>query len=173
VPLAEELLDHAAWLLNREPGQTVPGVDVRRAVSASYYAIFHLLSAAVSEQLSPSLPVGLRGRTQRALEHKVMKNAMEAFASPDAFARLPRDLGIREPFSLDLSRVAKAFSKLQEARYIADYDVLDGDGVVGLTWGTENLKVAQEVFATWNSVKASENAKVFLAALILGSNWKK
>jgi len=29
------------------------------------------------------------------------------------------------------------------------------------------------VFATWNSVKASENAKVFLAALILGSNWKK
>ena len=53
MPLAEELLDHSSRLL---AGDATAEVDYRRAVSAAYYAVFHLISAAVAAQVSPEEP---------------------------------------------------------------------------------------------------------------------
>jgi len=99
--LAEELLERAQFLASDE--HTTSQANIRRAISASYYAVFHLLSAAVAEQVSPDLPAGLRECTQRALSHSQM------FVLPN-------------PISAELASVASDFQELQEARHAADYD---------------------------------------------------
>lgn len=53
--LADDLLDHSSKLISAPP---VADIDCRRAVSASYYAVFHLIAAAVASQVSPQDPVG-------------------------------------------------------------------------------------------------------------------
>lgn len=119
MPLAEELLDHASRLLKSPATEA----DVRRAVSASYYAVFHLIAAAVATQASPASPPGLSGRIQRVLEHRAMKNAMESFRTQDSCAKLSANIGIPCAFSFDLAEIAKAYGELQDARHLADYDV--------------------------------------------------
>ena len=79
--LAEELLEHARFLANLDE-RTTTQANIRRAVSAAYYAVFHLLSAAIAKQISPSNPPGLRGRTQRALNHAEMYRAADLFKNP-------------------------------------------------------------------------------------------
>jgi hypothetical protein len=76
--LAEELLEHARFLANLDP-RTTSQANIRRAISAAYYAVFHLLAAEVAEQVSPDSPAGLRERTQRALEHTQMGKVAKAF----------------------------------------------------------------------------------------------
>lgn len=168
--LAEDLREHARTLLDGLPKE----VQLRRAVSAAYYALFHLLSSAVAEQMSPDSPVGLRGRTQRALEHGQMATAAKNFsASGKPPLNLPKDIGFSELISPRLANVAQSFVDLQEARYLADYDVLNATGEVNLRWAQQCLAKAEAAFQDWNIEKSSEGARVFLAALMLGKNWSK
>src|SRR5271168_1211493 len=111
--------------------------DYRRSVSASYYAVFHLLSAAVASQACPPTPVGLRSKCQRALDHRVMKNAMASFLTQESLKRFSAETGISCIYSGDIADIAKAFGEVQEARHLADYDVLDSDGTVGFSWALD------------------------------------
>jgi hypothetical protein len=170
VPLAEDLREHAWTLLDGLPRE----VQLRRSVSAAYYALFHLLSSAVAEQLSPDLPAGLRGRTQRALDHGQMASAARNFSAPGKTPmNLPKDIGLSELISPRLANVAQSFVDLQEARYLADYDVLNAAGEINLRWAQESLAKADAAFRDWNMEKNSEGARVFLAALMLGKHWGK
>lgn len=170
MPLADELREHARSLLSGPPTE----VHLRRAVSAAYYALFHLLSSAVADQVSPDSPVGLRGRTQRALDHGQMAGAARSFSKPGKYpANLPRDIGFSGLISPRLANVAESFVNLQEARYQADYDVLDAAGEVNLRWAEECLAKADAAFQDWSIERNSEGARVFLAALMLGKHWGK
>jgi hypothetical protein len=169
VSLADGLMEHARALLVGSPNEA----HLRRAVSAAYYALFHLLSSAVAEQVSPDLPVGLRGRTQRALDHGTMANAASQFKRPGERPQsLPKDI-VLEPISQRLVNVAASFVDLQEARYLADYDALDSTSRVSLQWAQENVSKAESAFRDWNVVKRSEEAKVFLAALMFAQRWNR
>ncbi len=170
MPLADELLDHALRLLT---APSVGDIDCRRAVSASYYAVFHLLSDAVATQVSPLTPPGMSGRIQRLLEHRPMRNAMVPFSDSKKWNDFSASLGIPCVFSPDLAVIAQAYAELQDARHIADYDVVDAKGTVGLLWASDCLDKAKLVFDAWNRVKPTDEARLFLATLIFGVKWAK
>jgi uncharacterized protein (UPF0332 family) len=169
--LAEELLEHARFLANLDERMTTQAV-IRRAISAAYYAVFHLLSAEVAEQVSPDFPDGLRERIQRVLGHGQMVNVATAFSKEGkrVVNGLPKGFVLPDPISKELASIAKIFQELQEARHIADYDVLkkfypiDADTVV---------QKAEKIFSDWKAEKNSRNAPVFLAAMIFGKDWNK
>lgn len=134
VSLADDLFDHASGLL---AAPAIADIDCRRAVSASYYAVFHLIASAVAAQVSPQEPDGLRGRCQRALEHRAMKNAMARFLTQDGVRRLSEEIAVPCAFSQDIATIARVFGELQDARHLADYDVVDSESKVGLSWASE------------------------------------
>ena len=170
MPLADDLLEHASRLLVTP---AIGDIDCRRVVSASYYAAFHLISAAVATQVSPPEPKGLRGRCQRALEHRAMKNAMARFLTPEGVKRLAEEVSVPCAFSQDIATIAKAFGDLQDERHLADYDVVDAEGKVGLSWASESLNKAKLLFEAWGRAQSTDEAKLFLATVIFNNRWAK
>jgi uncharacterized protein (UPF0332 family) len=168
--LAEELLEHARFLANLDARNTTQA-NLRRAVSAAYYSVFHLLSAEVAAQVSPGSPAGLRERTQRALDHKQMLMVANSFSQAGARpSNLPGDILLPDSVSSGLARIAKSFKELQEARHVADYDAikrLDPTDVLTL------VQKAEGVFSDWKVEKTSNNAPVFLASLMFWKLWNK
>ena len=67
--LADELLDQAIYLASIRPGQPNEA-SLRRAVSAAYYALFHLLTAAAASNMAPAFPAKLRPLVQRTFVHR-------------------------------------------------------------------------------------------------------
>jgi len=103
-----------------------------------------------------------------------MADAARSFSSPGKCpAKIPEDIGFSGPISGRLAGVAAAFVELQQARYLADYDVLDAAGEVNLPWAQECLEKVDAAFQDWSLEKGSEGARVFLAALLLWKNWGK
>lgn len=99
--------------------------NLRRAVSAAYYSLFHYLvdqagRAAIGTQQAQS---PYRRVIARGFEHGGMKSACRSFAGgalPQAVARgLPAGFAI--PNGLQV--VARTFVELQEQRHLADYDL--------------------------------------------------
>jgi hypothetical protein len=171
VPLADEFLDHSSRLV---AAPAVLDIDCRRAVSACYYAVFHLLSAAVGAQVSPPTPPAMSGRIQRLLKHRPMRDAMAPFSDSNkwkTFTTKPGMLGIPCAYSPDLAVIAQAYAELQDARHLADYDVIDAKGTVGILWARNCLSKAKLAFDAWNRVKSTDEAKLFLATLIFGVDW--
>jgi len=169
VALADDLLEQAKFLSIREVGRGRPRqASLRRAVSTAYYAVFHLLGVEAASQASPARPRGLRDRIQRALAHETMRQAARAFQAtslPDYVASF-----VHQPISPEIVGIAKNFVLLQEARHKADYDLaepFDRTTVQGL------VNNAEEVFLLWNKVRETDEARVFLAALMFWKLWSK
>ena len=77
--LHHDLLDAASHLATRETRKPKQA-SLRRAVSAAYYALFHLLVADGAKRLSPAKPDGLSLVIQRAFNHGEMRNVCKSFA---------------------------------------------------------------------------------------------
>jgi uncharacterized protein (UPF0332 family) len=73
------LLEQATHLATRETKKPKQA-SLRRAVSAAYYAIFHLLVADGAKRLSPTNPAGLGPLIQRAFSHGDMRAVCKGFA---------------------------------------------------------------------------------------------
>jgi hypothetical protein len=169
--LADELLDNARFLAKLDE-RTTSQANIRRAISAAYYAVFHLLVAAVAEQVSPDTPAGLREGTHRILMHTQMLNVATAFSRTGAskVKYTPKDFVLPEPISKELALISKGFEELQAARHLADYDVMRQHYPAD---ALSLVKKAESIFEAWNTEKSSRNAPVFLAALIFGKDWNK
>ena len=66
--------------------------------------------------------------------------------------------------------LAKVFVTMQEARHAADYDtaaVLTREATLGLL---ENTSIA---FSNWKQIRTSDEATVFLAALLFAKRWDR
>ncbi len=100
--LAEDLLEQTEHLAKRDEKRPRQA-SLRRAVSTTYYAIFHLL---VSEAVTYWKIERHRATLARSFEHKRMKDICSRLKSQDA----------------DLLAVANAFVQFQQARHLADYD---------------------------------------------------
>lgn len=102
-----------------------------------------------------------------------MKKAMASFLTADSVKRLPETVRVPCTFSRDLAEIAQTFAELQDARQLADYDVVDAEGIVSLSWASDCLDRARRTFEAWDRAKATDEAALFLAALVFGAKWIK
>ncbi len=163
--LHNDLLEQAAHLAIREPGRPKQA-SLRRAVSAAYYALFHLLAHESARIMAPRLPAGLRPQVQRAFDHGHMNKVCKQFVAKGLSPHTQRLMTVNiEP---QITRIASAFVALQEARHTADYDVAATFSRLDVL---QKVRLARRAFRDWRIVRGRRNAKVFLAALLLQERW--
>jgi hypothetical protein len=75
----QHLLDQAEHLTQRQTVGRPRATDLRRAVSAAYYAVFHTLTTAGAARQHTDAAV--RQLVARAFEHRGMKDVARQFAS--------------------------------------------------------------------------------------------
>lgn len=148
--LAKGLIDSAMTLCAASAKRKPRQADLRRAVSAAYYAVFHELARTCADALvgktKAKRPNKAWVEVYRGLDHGTAKTACNG-ASNVAFPQ-----GIKD--------FADAFKQLQSARHSADYDpmirlskiealgfiTLATDSIQALKATGSNDKIA---FATW------------------------
>jgi len=102
----------------------MPAALVRRSISTSYYGLFHfLLNEATTSIVGGTSGLLKRRRAAaRAFTHAGMRQALDRGQRPQAYASLQTFLGtdVCPPFA---RRMAQTFSRAQEQRHDADYDL--------------------------------------------------
>lgn len=121
-----EQADGLAGTWTTEPGRPRPA-DLRRAVSAAYYALFHELTHAVSSWMAPSLATEDRERMRRHFTHAGMKRVCGWVANPGGAPTSSEHVAAIATVaarSIEIAAVASTFVALQSRRHEADYDHL-------------------------------------------------
>src|SRR5690348_4141837 len=151
----EDLIQHAIFLselnLPNEPKQ----VDLRRAVSAAYYSLFHLLTTEAAQNWRHQ---SQRDRFARLFDHGRMKTCSSRVSSRP----LPVDPA-EIPIATDLKLVADSFVKLQQARHTADYDK---SHVWSRTQVWDVISEAEGAMAIWSNIREEEIAQDYLLDLM-------
>jgi hypothetical protein len=172
--LHHDLLEQASHLAVRERKKPKQA-SLRRAVSAAYYALFHLLVAEGAHLLSPTNPAGLKILMGRAFNHGQMRDVCAGFvegnAKPNSKRIPPATKAVLTlPLHPHLVRVLETFVDLQEARHQADYDLAK-------VWtrldAVSHVEAARQAFQDWATVRKTPNASVFMAALLLQKHWAR
>jgi len=121
--IPEDLIAQAAKLIRPPPKGPPLQVDLRRAISAAYYGVFHATLTAVADTLIGRVHRGSPHYTlaYRDVDHGRLKTFCEvARRSP-----LPPKYQPYVPqngFNADIQGFASAAAALQDARHEADYD---------------------------------------------------
>ncbi len=160
--LQRDLLAQARHLATRERKRPKQA-SLRRSVSASYYALFHLLVDSGAKRLVPGDErQALRHVLRRAFIHSHMKEVAVQFAGGTLKDRLKPAID-PYPIQPELRDVAQTFVHLQEVRHLADYDVartFTRSEVLG--YQVE----AQQAFIDWGTINKTLQADTFLVALL-------
>lgn len=158
-----------ARLLARKETRRPQQASLRRAVSAAYYALFHLLSGEASELYSRRLfgicdrefSAGLR----RLFIHKEMASVSKRVAKGSFPARLGSHTTPATAKSLDdIKIVAATFVSLQQARHTADYDMTRG---LTRQETIDLLQQATDAVEAWQRVRRDPIARIYLAWMLL------
>ena len=186
---ASELINACMDLFGPPENKSRIEVNVRRATSAAYYALFHMLaedgaSEAVllnRSELHPRWQFGakrsagddpskrseLHARVRRVYDHKQMK----------AVSTIVRDWGPSQARQFPglfevlpdpkVRQTAAAFVELQENRHLADYDL-----ATDFPWaeGYRLVNLAEDAQKAWLEIRGSLDAVVFLLFLLLGDH---
>lgn len=123
IPNVEHLLDQADRLI-APTGRGAPRqVDLRRAISNAYYALFHAVSIAGADQFA--------GRTRqsepqyalvyRSIDHRALRQLCEDLGKPTSPAKYEPYI-TRHGLGLGIGAFALAVVDLQAKRHSADYD---------------------------------------------------
>jgi uncharacterized protein (UPF0332 family) len=121
IPNPDHLFDQAEKLISGRPRQA----DLRRAVSASYYAVFH---AALTEAADKLVGATARkseryGLVYRSVDHAALRRLCEELQKPvltDRYRRFEPEGG----FAPAIKSFATTILELQRKRHSADYDPL-------------------------------------------------
>ena len=152
----EDLLRQALRLVHNEP-RNPKQASLRRAVSAAYYALFHLL---ISEAVVNWNRVSLRAALGRAFDHNIMKAASNRIQDSRQFPFAGEDPRV----VASLKAVAKSFAELQEKRHTADYD---NTTFWTRTQALVHIKSAEQAFRTWKSIRNEQIAQAYLVSLVV------
>lgn len=154
--LHNELLQQAKDLAHNNANNPTQA-DLRRAVSAAYYALFHLLIFETCANWSrESSRKNLARMFQHSFMHKVSTRTADSVKMP--FAR-------EDPVVVGkLRSVAKTFFELQDKRHEADYDTKSSWTFVQAM--NEILSVGR-AFATWQEIKNEDIAQEYLVSLLI------
>jgi len=155
--LPEELLDQAKLLLSLPPNQA----NLRRAVSASYYSLFHLLVR--STVLKWSDPIH-QARIGRMFEHARMKKISAAtIKSGGGETNHGASNSMEVTRRTELTNVAQSFIILQQARHDADYNL---DRPLDPADAVAQVDQAHSAFVSWGIASDSEAAREYLFSLL-------
>ena len=151
-----DLLRHAKELAEKDPANSTQA-DLRRAVSAAYYAVFHLL---ISETLAHWNLEGSRAGLARMFEHGMMAKASARVLDSKAFPYVGEDpVVVRK-----LKTIAEAFRELQDARHEADYN-----NAKVWTQGEAIDEVWNAIIAVieWEAIRDEKIAQDYLVSLLI------
>ena len=163
----DDLFLHAEMLAQvdvKKPKQ----VNLRRAVSSTYYGMFHYLVGESCCLLfgSQHAQAAYRRVLGRAFVHSGMKQACVSFAGgtlKEAVIKgLPRDAVGRYPIHEAIRRIARAFAELQDWRNLADYD---GNERFKRSEVLPLIEQAKDHVANFSSLPMSDDKRFFLACL--------
>jgi hypothetical protein len=138
-------------------------VDIRRAISASYYGLFHAVTTAAADQV-----IGQNNRSQpryglvyRSIDHNRLRELckdVQKLTLPEKYRRYAPQGG----FGADIRTFAIAVVELQEKRHTADYDPMaqmkQSDAIVS----TGTARAALTRFQSANS----DERMIFLTLLL-------
>jgi uncharacterized protein (UPF0332 family) len=153
----DDLIEQAIFLSRLNLPQEPKQVDLRRAVSAAYYGLFHLLTTEAAQNWKRA---SQRDRFARLFDHSRMKTCSSKFASRPLPVN-PAEVPVAE----DMKRVADTFVKLQQARHTADYD---NSKVWSRTQVYEMIALAEDAKAAWARIREEELAQEYLLDLMGG-----
>ena len=159
-----DLLQQAHRLATLDPRRPKQ-VNLRRAVSSAYYALFHLLTFEAARLYASDF--GFQSRITRTYNHAEMKKVATFFA----VGKLPKSLQpVQGSFSIrkELQNVANQFVTLQQARHEADYDLTTSYSRKDVI---EQIEWTQQVFDDWNAVRKTDETRLFLACFLLWKRW--
>lgn len=162
--LADDLLAHAERLLDLDPRRPKQAT-LRRAISAAYYSLFHLLTSEAAGLFAGE--PGLAAQIGRSLNHGEMKKASQSFST----GQLPKSLKpAKGAYAVppDLKIVAETFIVLQTKRHLADYDLAQ-------QFRKEAVQTlagqARQAFEAWARIRKSDDARLYLACFLLWKRW--
>lgn len=151
--LADDLLEQANHLANREPKRPRQA-SLRRAVSTAYYSLFHLLvSSAITQWKSPLQ----RAQMARGFEHGAMKEASKKIPSKQ-FDR--SDVFVAGHLKI----VARAFVDLQQQRHAADYSYVKK---WSRTEVQSHIDTAADALTSWKIIQNENLARDYLISLLI------
>lgn len=152
----DDLLTQALKLIDENPASPKQA-SIRRAVSAAYYAVFHLL---IAESTSYWNKAHLQAALGRAFDHQTMKAASRGVANPatSPFA------GENPATVAALRFVGLTFAQLQEQRHFADYNLTKD---LPYTEALAQVESAQKVFTAWQSIHNEDIAQAYLVSLVV------
>jgi len=144
--------------------------DIRRSISALYYALFHELAAAGAAVFASS-GEALRAQVVRAFAHATMREVCKTYvqARTGPFPK-PYDTLITAARDPRLVSIAKTFIALQEARLTADYDL---SVVYTRQEALDLLYLARAAHKDFGDIERSPDTQVFLTALLLADRWTR
>ncbi len=165
---SDDLLEQARHLAGRD--KTRPRqASLRRAVSTSYYSLFHLLceDAAGTFVGKGVKDAAIRQLMMRAFIHTQMREGCLDVQKQNPSPVLQPFFVLLDPLrSPELQRLAQAFVRLQLQRHRADYDL---QGSFTRVEVTPLLDLAEQARDDWNTLKTDqpELARFFSLLLLL------
>lgn len=160
--LPRDLLAQARLLAAKEPRRPKQA-SLRRAVSAAYYALFHLLvDDATRRLMGGANRAALRSCLARAFNHGTMRTVAKQFAEGGVSPKLMPGLNDEAPQN-ELARIASAFVDLQQQRHEADYDMNRRFTRIEVL---SIIDDAERAFLDWRVVRGSAQADTFLVGLL-------
>jgi hypothetical protein len=107
----QHLLDQASTLTEAQARHSTE-TDLRRAMSAAYYAVFHAIASAAADSIVPANKRATEqyARVYRSISHGALRKLCDRVRSKNL------------AFGSDIREFAAAVADLQEKRHSADYD---------------------------------------------------
>jgi hypothetical protein len=119
----DHLLDQAEKLIASPPHGPPRQVDIRRAISAAYYSVFHATLAAAADHYVGAAHRGTNryALAYRSIDHKKIRE----ICAKVKLAQVPRDISHYAPptgFDTETRNLATVLHELQQKRHDADYN---------------------------------------------------
>jgi uncharacterized protein (UPF0332 family) len=159
----DDLIEQARRLARLDPRRPSQA-NLRRSISAAYYAMFHFLADAACRGVMGT------GHSQRpyrhvlarAFSHSAMNGACRSFAGGTLPNRIAEALPNGFVVPVAIRRIAREFLDLQAARHLADYDLtasfLREDVLIA-------VQRAEGAIREFRNLPATDVKKFFLACL--------
>ena len=160
---ATELLDEAERLAGTPSMQSE--ATRRRAVSAAYYGLFHVLTEAGALVIAGT-SAHLHTPVSRSFNHAQLRTVCERIWRE----RLdpPWERLFTAPLSEEIKLVAITLVELQAARILADYDLSE---TITILFMLECVRSARRAALAFAVIAGTEEARAFLVAALLSDRW--